>query len=188
VTFSAARSKQIAFAPIPMVLPSVSGFWLPTNDGFPRIRRSGPIVDGDAIYIPIPCPHQGATLSTVTCFLSITQDHTGVPANRPTMSVVRIPFGVGGSVPVVFEDLGGTFGALQSMPDPGSGAAYTASHNVQFFNFNCQGVKAVISNDQYQYFVVLIDEYGLNAVADGSNIYLGFTAGYTNISDMRFAY
>ncbi len=169
-TFSTARTRTQVW---PLLFPVLgSGWTVSSSNGF----LIGPATTQSQL-LWLPNLHNGATLSSVAIFFSVTGAHAGVPT-MPTLAVYRFP-------------LVGTIGAqalsssaIQAFsPTPGSGAAWVASNNIQTLIYN-SNQNNVIDTTAYLYTATLTDESTPNQVA--GNFYLGIDYGYTAISNMAF--
>lgn len=102
--------------------------------------------------------HQGATLAQIFVGFSVGTGHSAVPANRPSLSVVRYRWDqMFNPQPLSTTD-------PQVFPNPGSGSAYYDSGNQQFMNYICNQ-NNVIDNENYIYALTITDESGANSAA-----------------------
>lgn len=133
--------------------------------------------------ILLPRMHTGATLSTVQLTFAVLDPHSAGVASltMPSVRVQRQYAGIG-VAPGTFQDLSTT--AIQSVPTPGSGAAWNAGGLQQPFIYICN--QNNVSSDLYAYTVTFTDETGTGAIS-GSNFFLGFVLGFTGITNMQFA-
>jgi hypothetical protein len=117
--------------------------------------------------------HNGAVLSNIRMFIK-PSTHTGLPATLPELQVHR--YAVNGGTNVLIGDT------------TASAANFGAWNATAFWDIPCNlgGAGAnVIDRTQYNYHLLLLDEFGSNAVA--GNIYYGFVATFTTIGNMAFA-
>lgn len=126
----------------------------------------------------LPSLWQGATLSTVSCVLTVSS-HSVVPVNLPTISVFRVSLTNAG-VPVVAKLASSDPQAFT--PTPGSGSAWFAAGFNQSLTYTTNQ-NNVIDNTKYTYYVNVVDENGSGSVS--GNSYYAFMLGYTAVTDMR---
>jgi hypothetical protein len=172
---SPARAKTYSF-PIRLTNPNaIDG----TSWAVPGNFLEGKAQSVFAIF-PLENPHDGATLDSVTVTFAVTGTHSAVPANLPAITVQRFHLAPGSSY-FLGEDLSVT--SSQGPPTPASGSAWDNSHLTQSFTYTCDQ-NNVIDNASYVYVISLIDEHGTDSVA--GNTYVGVTAAYSGITDLRF--
>ena len=139
-----------------------------------------PAAIGNAIasgqYFVLPSLWTGATLASVSVNFSVLNAHSAVPAALPSMGVIRRTVTAGLAV---VQNL--STSAFQTIPAPGSGAAYTASGDDQLLTY-VTNQNNVIDNS-HMYYVNLFDENGANSIA--GNLYFSFILQYTAVADMR---
>jgi hypothetical protein len=114
--------------------------------------------------------HNGATLNQVVVTFQVWETHSGVPANLPSLSVLRYNnFNLDSAVALGIPD------PQSFSPTPGSGSAWYDSQNTQFLVYDCVH-NNVIDNSQYTYYVIITDESGTNSEPENNygNITLSF--------------
>lgn len=176
-TFSSNRNRVVTY-------PVAGALWISTNwtqANFP-FGILGTASASFPASIPISHPHHGSTIASVTMFVAVGTNHTGVPTNLPAILVQRVSSQVGVSYGASIDDLATT--TRQAFPTPGSGSAWTASNEIQSWTYTTSQ-NNVVDTSQYAYYIVLYDENGTNAIS-GSNIYPFFQVHYTNIANMAF--
>lgn len=175
-----ARSK-IREAPfVPLV--GTSGWSFAGSGAVTGIYYLGP---GTAatVYVDLnPWMHNGATLTEVALVFAVTQAHPAITSMAlPKINVARtqIIAGISANNGVSLNS-----GGQQTLPAPGSAAAYVNSNNTQVLVFPCDQ-NNVIDTTQYKYTAIVNDENGTNSVAS-STAALGFRITHGNITDMSF--
>jgi hypothetical protein len=113
----------------------------------------------------------GAVLASITVRIVVAA-HTGVPATAPTINLIRyaLPNGSAPATSSMFSTGAQSFWpttALGGIATPASGAAWTASGNIQSITFT-PDTNITIDTSQYAYELQLVDEQGANALT-GSN-------------------
>lgn len=121
--------------------------------------------------------HNKATLVQLFVGFSVGGSHAAVPANRPSLSLVRYRWD-GMFSPSFLSNVD-----PQVFPNPGSGAAYYDSGNQQFMNYVCNQ-NNVIDNENYIYVLSITDESGANSVAN--NAFGLVTLEYQVIPDLSW--
>jgi hypothetical protein len=102
--------------------------------------------------------HNGATLVQIIVGLAVGTGHSNVPANRPSLSLVRYAW----NNMFAYEPLSTT--DPQVFPNPGSGSAYYAGGAQQSMTYVCNQ-NNVIDNTTYIYALLITDESGANSEA-----------------------
>jgi len=121
--------------------------------------------------------HNKATLNQIFVGLSVGGSHSAVPANRPSLSLIRYRWDG------MFNPQALSTVDPQVFPNPGSGAAYYNSGNQQFMNYVCNQ-NNVIDNENYIYVLSITDESGANSVAN--NAFGLVTMEYQVIPDLSW--
>ena len=106
--------------------------------------------------------HNGATLNQVVVMFQVWLTHTGVPANMPTVSVLRYNNSTMASAVAL-----GIPDPQSYTPVPSTGSAWYNSQATKYLVYECVH-NNVIDNSQYSYFVVVTDESGTNALAENN--------------------
>jgi hypothetical protein len=133
---------------------------------------------GNQFVIPLDRLHNGATLDQLVVTFQVWQTHSGVPANLPSLSVLRYTNGsLNSAVALGIPDPQAFF------PTPGSGSAWYDSQNTQYLVYDCVH-NNVIDNSQYTYYVVITDESGSNSVPE--NNYGNITMQFTGIPNQSW--
>jgi hypothetical protein len=122
--------------------------------------------------------HNGATLNQVVINFQVWQTHSGVPANLPSISVLRYDNSVMASAAAL-----GIPDPQAFFPPPASGSAWYDSQNTQYLVYECVH-NNVIDNSQYSYFVVVTDESGSNSLPE--NNYGMITLSFNGIPDQSW--
>lgn len=142
-----------------------------------------PVIAGPATTVPQPFLitqlHNGARLASVKCHVFVKGAHVGVPAAFPSFNVYRSLIADGqalGNQVSLFSGGAKFFTAANA-------AAWDNGNLQQSATFTCDQ-NHTIDTANYEYFVVIIDENGVNAVA--GNDYIGFELDYTTIGSMKF--
>jgi len=170
-TFSATRSRlQVA----PMIVTSLAAGW--TTATIAPWNIAPATGTPQAFYLPYL--HNGATLASVTVFISVTGPHSGVPAVLPSIAVVRYLTSGAISAQALASSSPQSF-----TPAPGTAAAWDDTNQIQGLLYTCNQ-NNVIDTTQYHYGAVVIDENGANAVA--GNKYIGVLYTYSGIANMAF--
>ena len=180
-TFSPSRSKSYSF-PLQPLDPTVVSTSFSGN--VCQADGSGGLLTGaqnKEIVLALPNPHQGATLAAVHIWFFVGQVHPSVPGTFPAISVFRRQITNGGSSPAAIQYLSATNFQFASAA---SGSAWYAGGVVQSLDY-ATDQNQVIDNVNYTYFVSFIDEHGTNSL--NGNDYIGVTAAYSAIPDMKFA-
>lgn len=143
--------------------------WLNIGTGLQNTNSASPQVIGQqTLEIPLTRLHNGATLASVFIAFYVGTTHTGVPQNLPTFTVYRYqPL----SNPTSIQYLSTI--AVQSPTNPGSGAAWYNSGNVQYYQY-ITNQNNVIDNTNWLYGMSVADESGTNSL--GGNAYIAVTA------------
>lgn len=129
-----------------------------------------------AYYVPLRgFLHNGATLTSATLYLQGASGHANVPTgtNLPSFGLMR------------WAPLTGTLvwlaaGNSPSFDTTGTLSAYKALHS---WSFACNQDN-VIDRSQYDYYAVIWDESGANAVS--GNMYTGMLLNFGSIANMQF--
>ena len=133
---------------------------------------------GSSFAIPLMRVHQGATLASIVVTFQVGSSHSGVPVNRPNLSIVRYTFGSELS-PVTLSS-----SDPQYFPNPGSGSAYYDSGNIQQITYTCNR-NNVIDDSQYNYVLSITDESGTNSLS--GNAYFTVQLNFTTISSQQWS-
>ena len=173
-TFSASRSRSQVWPLLPVA--SLAGAWTASSTN-PNLTGNA---SGTQQAFFMPGLHNGATLSTVTVYLSVAGPHAvSYPANPPSIVVVRYKMaGAVTSSPLSTSSSQG----FTPWP-PASGTAWDDGGAIQALVFTCNE-NNVVDTTQYTYVLVLSDENGLHSVT--GNVYVGVQYGYTAIPNMAF--
>jgi hypothetical protein len=176
-TFSSTRSQNISQAIQP--LGGVYAGWI--QSGLKAIGNNSDST-GAGFVAPLTALHNGGTLNNVVAYFVVGASHAAVPANLPTINVVRVPLAAGVGVVPQYQALSSS--AIQTFsPTPGTGAAWYASGDIQAMTYACNQ-NNVIDTVNYQYLMAITDEFGANS--HFGNLYFGVTCQHGSIADMRF--
>lgn len=189
-TFSATRTRNNTFRfPNPRYMPS--GWQWQTNG----LNLIGPATS-TSITFPLEMLHHGATLAGLYIIFNVFGSHSGgVPANLPQLGVFGIHTQAGYSIGSQIQLYAGSstagagyqqFGTSPASPSspPATGSAWYDSGSNQAFGF-IPNQNNVIDTYNYQYYAVLVDEYGANSAS--GNVWYSIAPLYSNIANMQFA-
>lgn len=147
--------------------PALTSGWTPTSNGYVSGPGTGTTVNFEVARVP-----NGATITSVTLGVIISNSHSGIPGNLPAFTVFRLDLTTGAVV---------SCGPAATFPTPGSTAAYIAASAEQFWGVTLTG-NNVMDESKYEFFAQLSDESGTNAIA--GNNYVSVLA-VVSIPDMR---
>lgn len=107
-------------------------------------------------FVPIRKLRNNATLTNVRVYLTVKNTHSGIPATRPAIAIVRKPFGAAASIEVVAD----------TFPDPALYATFTAWNTPDVTGDVYIDVPAsLLVSDGSSYWIRINDEHGSNAVS-----------------------
>jgi hypothetical protein len=185
VTFNGSRSKTIVFPLMPLtttgVITGSSAGWVSVNGiQFKVLNNTGGNVGlSTPQYFAIPVMHHGATINTVTVYWVPTGNDVSLPANQPTINVLRYTLAAN-AVPSGTSLNGG---GAQGFGAPNI-TAYNNGGLSNALTFTCNQ-NNTIDSTQYIYVVQIVDENGANS--HDQNTYYGMQVTYSGINNMRFA-
>ncbi len=120
----------------------------------------------------------GATLTSITLAFKIPVAHVGMPAVKPTLSIARLAPMTGSSVSTTL--LTADTGSNQLITAAVTVAAYEAAGANQTYVYTPDRVN-VIDATQYSYLLTLIDESGVNALANNQYSACTLTMTYADL-------
>jgi hypothetical protein len=133
---------------------------------------------GNQWVVPLERLHNGATLDQLVVTFQVWLTHSGVPANLPSLSVVRYNnFNLDSAEALGIPD------PQSFSPTPSSGSAWYDGQATQFLVYDCIH-NNVIDNSQYTYYVIITDESGTNSQPE--NNYGNITMQFTGIPNQSW--